>query len=125
MRRPFVEAMANAMQERLEANEHKDGMGFDDLSDVLVKLLEEVHELARAAQLDDDPNDIIKEAADVANVAGMVAAWRTRRLPLWTEKICNGMLGPKTTKQRLDEFKKELDALGAKMASFMADQGRE
>lgn len=85
-RRPFVEAMADAMQERLEANAHKDGGGFDDTASVLTKLLEEVYELAQAVEIGLHPSTVLKEAADVANVAGMLAAFCSEKaLPSWTD----------------------------------------
>lgn len=90
-RRPFVEKMAEAMEYRLAANEHKDRSGFDDTAQVISKLLEEVHELIREAtgNSSDATRSLVlrREAADVANLAGMLASFCDERaLPNWETK---------------------------------------
>ncbi len=85
-RRPFVEAMANAMQERLEANAHKNGMEWGSRKVIIAKLLEEVCELVEESASSKDPEKLRKEAADVANVAGMLAAYcDNHALPDWRD----------------------------------------
>lgn len=79
--RPFVDEMARLMEERLRANDHKNAPDtegvFDCTYEAIAKLLEEVHELIQVVTDLRNANasfdDLRREAADVANVAGMLA----------------------------------------------------
>jgi len=81
--RPLVREIAIEMEKRFRANDHKNGGGFDDDFSVIVKLLEEVHELANVVCDYHDPDGIVREAADVCNLAAMVASYSSGRLPSW------------------------------------------
>lgn len=65
------------MAERLEANDHKTGWDHMSLTQLLQRLRQETGELERAIAKTDavhvDNGSIIKEAADVANFAMMIA----------------------------------------------------
>lgn len=73
--RPFVQAMARAMETQLQKNDHKNGRGWDGLDDVFAKLAEEVAELMLAASSGVSSKCLREEAADVANLAGMVVVY--------------------------------------------------
>lgn len=60
-----------AMSEKLEENRHKEGWQDLGIADCVVRLLEEVDELLEAAAAE-DPKEVRREAADVANFAGMI-----------------------------------------------------
>lgn len=68
--RPEVRAFADAMEEQLSANDHKGGWQRDTALSLLRRLREETTELARAIG---GEGDVLKEAADVANFAMMIA----------------------------------------------------
>jgi len=86
---PSVVAMANAMQEKLDKNEHKDGWNKKgkrgwllpncDVEFLISKLNEETEELRHVVRRDNIHmpirllDDIRLEAADVANIAMMIA----------------------------------------------------
>jgi len=82
---PSIIAMANAMQEKLDKNEHKDKKGKRgwlppdcNVEFLIRKLNEETRELRYAARRDNlhmmnRLNDVRFEAADVANIAMMIA----------------------------------------------------
>lgn len=61
------------MVQKLRANDHKRGWEDDGYEDLLLRLREETAELARAIRKNRPPATIIKEAADVANFAMMIA----------------------------------------------------
>jgi len=85
---PSIIMMANAMQEKLDKNEYKDGWNKKgkrgwllpdcDVEFLISKLNEETRELRYAARRDNIHmmnrlNDVRFEAADVANIAMMIA----------------------------------------------------
>jgi NTP pyrophosphatase (non-canonical NTP hydrolase) len=69
--RPVVRAIAVKMEQKLRANDHKSYQGVPAIV-LFRKLLEEVYELYDAI-LWKSPEDIAEEAADVNNVATMIA----------------------------------------------------
>lgn len=69
--RPEVEAFAQAMECALRANDHKPGWKNDAPSALIDRLYQEVRELDRTPMA--APDAVLKEAADVANFAMMVA----------------------------------------------------
>lgn len=73
-RRPFVEAIADAMEDQLRANDHKGGK-WNSLDELSAKLSEEVDELRQEAMHGNSTVKLLKEAADVANVAGMFVTY--------------------------------------------------
>lgn len=74
-----VEAFADAMEAQLRANDHKGGWKMDKPEDLFVRLTEEAseldHEIAQKYIRETlfDPSEVVKEAADVANFAMMIA----------------------------------------------------
>ena len=75
--RPEVAAFAKAMEAKLKENDHKGGWnrGEDTPDELMARLLEEAEELENALHpmRKRDPKRILREAADVANFAMMVA----------------------------------------------------
>ncbi len=73
--RAEVIAFADAMEERLRANDHKGGWRDCELGWLSQRLLEEWRELDGALWPEEtrDPVEVIHEAADVANFAMMIA----------------------------------------------------
>ena len=69
--RKSVRKMAALMEGRMRANDHKNGP--TDLAWLLAKLNEEIAELSKEAIAAGD--DTFREAADVANVAMIIACW--------------------------------------------------
>jgi NTP pyrophosphatase (non-canonical NTP hydrolase) len=71
--RPEVAAFALAMEDKLRQNDHKGG--WDDCSKqyMAMRLTQEREELRDAIARGAPPEEILKEAADVANFAMMVA----------------------------------------------------
>ena len=67
----------NVMNEQLYINKHKGGWKHLDDSYLLARLMEELGELAVAIEYGINKKDIIKEAADVANFAMMIADKRS------------------------------------------------
>lgn len=67
--RPIVEEFANVMEDVLKENDHKGG--WDNLShhEMLERLFEEANELDGALYNKGVPENVRKEAADVANFA--------------------------------------------------------
>jgi len=61
------------MEDQLRANEHKGGWKHLDDSYLLARLMEELGELAVAIEYGTNKKEIIREAADVANFAMMIA----------------------------------------------------
>lgn len=78
--RPIVVRMAAAMEARFAANDQKNGRPLD-WDFLVIKLLEEVHELAEATYVNLDDDLILREAADVANVAALIVAAVDRDFP--------------------------------------------
>lgn len=70
--RSVVRLFAEMMEARLRANNHKPGWRNDDLHDLLFRLQEEREELI-IAMLGEDADAVLREAADVANFAMMIA----------------------------------------------------
>lgn len=64
---------AAAMAERLDANSHKSGWADMTPGALLRRLKQEVGELDRAIKSGAVPEQVIREAADVANFAAMIA----------------------------------------------------
>lgn len=71
--RPEVAWFAQQMEKVLRANDHKGGWEADALEDLCCRAEEELDELHHALAVDDDATKVIKEAADVANFAMMIA----------------------------------------------------
>lgn len=75
--RPVVRAFAEAMERELRENEHKGGRDAWRkcyAEDLLDRVKEETNELAgEVCRLKPDPQRALSEAADVANMAMMVA----------------------------------------------------
>jgi hypothetical protein len=73
--RPALAWFAQAMERKLRANDHKGGWidGKCDLLFLFEKLTEERRELTRATGKGGTPEQILEEAADVANIAMMIA----------------------------------------------------
>lgn len=70
---PQVDALAVAMKERLDANAHKPGWRGDYADDLIERIEDETGELRRAVAAGKPPAEILRESADVANFAMMVA----------------------------------------------------
>lgn len=73
--RPEVEAFADAMEAKLRANDHKRGWRECNLQYLSMRLTQEREELRQAIERDATPQEILDEAADVANFAMMIADW--------------------------------------------------
>jgi NTP pyrophosphatase (non-canonical NTP hydrolase) len=83
--RPEILALAHLMQDKLDKNKHKDGKGWERDEDgarkgwlcpmdfLIAKLMEEVSELAMAVHEGELSINVHYEAADVANLAMMIA----------------------------------------------------
>lgn len=71
--RPVVGRFVEALETKLDANEHKGGWQNDTPQALLARLREETDELAAAIESGADAAHILGEAADVANFAMMVA----------------------------------------------------
>ena len=83
--RPEILALATLMQAKLDKNKHKDGAGWErdengarkgwicPMDFLIAKLMEEVSELVMAVHEDENGIDVHYEAADVANLAMMIA----------------------------------------------------
>jgi hypothetical protein len=70
------ERVAARMEEMLNVNAHKGGRGMwlnDDPRDLLARVRQEVDELEEALAAGASPKTVWEEAADVANMAAMVA----------------------------------------------------
>ena len=61
------------MQEKLDANDHKDHWSTMSLQYLFTRLAQETGELSRANKKKLHPDQIDREAADVANFAMMIA----------------------------------------------------
>lgn len=76
--RPEVRAFAEAMEAQLRANDHKPGWKNDSAFSLLVRLQEEKDELLEAVSCGrigspEWAKRVVKETADVANFAMMIA----------------------------------------------------
>lgn len=77
--RKEVKTFAAAMEQQLVANDHKSGWQQDTPEDLLLRLLEESAEVStelrlnRGSWTDIDRAALVKECADVANFAMMIA----------------------------------------------------
>ena len=70
--RPEVEAFARAMERKLRDNDHKPHWSECEQLYLRARLLEEVKELWHALE-NEAPENVLLEAADVANFAMMLA----------------------------------------------------
>lgn len=82
MTRPAVAWFAEAMEQKLQANDHKPDWSGSDTQHLVHRLLEEVLELHQACVVTEVQapemkqmcvSEIVREAADVANFAMMIA----------------------------------------------------
>jgi len=72
-------AFTHEMAKKLEANSHKHGWDYTMDQWLLDRLNEEVEELTKALNSEPPvPDDIVREAADVANFAMFIAAKRLK-----------------------------------------------
>lgn len=71
--RRVVAWFAERMEGKLLENDHKGGWHDEHPSDLYERLLEEARELKEALMLGAESYDIVREAADVANIAMMLA----------------------------------------------------
>ena len=76
--RRCVLRFAVEMERKLRANDHKGGWDDDEVEDLLARIPEETAELERALERyysvhTQGPDEVVGEAADVANFAMMVA----------------------------------------------------
>lgn len=82
--RPEVAEFAQAMERKLRANDHRPGWGNDHPQALLARMKDEAGELEgaayrcwvsglRGAEVEDLAQEVLYEAADVANFAMMVA----------------------------------------------------
>jgi NTP pyrophosphatase (non-canonical NTP hydrolase) len=69
----LVPWFAAAMAERLDANSYKRGWASMSPRRLLVRLKQETAELQRALAAGRPAADVVREAADVANFAAMIA----------------------------------------------------
>ena len=86
-----MQELAWAMERQLMKNDHKNGGGWDGIEEVFCKLIEEVHELMKEAcgpLTPNHENKLLMEAADVANLAGMVVVYCCNMIPSY-EKIAD------------------------------------
>lgn len=72
--RASVDWFSQEMERELRHNDHKPGWIGDDLTSLLFRVYDEVRELREALSDEEmDPVKVIAEAADVANMAMMIA----------------------------------------------------
>lgn len=73
--RTELQWFAGVMEEKLKQNDFKGGWKDEEFTYLLGRLLEEVRELYREVEEENewDPEKIAEEAADVANIAMMIA----------------------------------------------------
>ena len=70
--RPEVVAFADAMEAKLKENDHKRHWRYLGMQTLSMRLTQEREELRRAVE-GGDPESVLREAADVANFAMMIA----------------------------------------------------
>lgn len=78
--RPEVAEFAKRMEQILRANDHKGGWRLMSLEALFNRAVEELDELQRDITFTRDPEQIAKEAVDVANFMLMIAD-NAKRLP--------------------------------------------
>jgi NTP pyrophosphatase (non-canonical NTP hydrolase) len=88
--RPEVALFALEMERKLQENDHKGGWSRCTKQYLSMRLTQEREELRRAVERG-DPNDIRREAADVANFAMMLA------------DVCDGLTYESSPKLLLEE----------------------
>lgn len=71
--REEVARFARVMEAKLRVNDHKAHWRDTSIMDLLIRLREEVDELAQEVVAGTDPLAIVFEAADVADIAMMIA----------------------------------------------------
>lgn len=71
-RREPVNWFSRQMEERLRQNDHKSGWQHDNWDALIRRLREETEELIDACR-DMGPNSVVRECADIANFAMMIA----------------------------------------------------
>lgn len=71
--RPEVMRFARAMEEKLAENDHKGGWLDETFTWLLGRLEDEMRELKRAVRKGEPARTVLREAADVANFAMMIA----------------------------------------------------
>lgn len=72
MTRPSVQRFAEQMEQKLFENDHKADWLTETVGDLLVMLRDECRELREAVECGTSM-EIVREAADVANIAMMIA----------------------------------------------------
>jgi NTP pyrophosphatase (non-canonical NTP hydrolase) len=72
MREEILE-FALAMENKLQNNDYKGHWCGCDKEYLTVKLMEEIHELFKAIMQRESDDEVISEAADVANIVMMIA----------------------------------------------------
>lgn len=70
--RQSVATFAQAMEEKLRENDHKGGWKKCDMQYLSMRLTQEREELRRAVERG-NPEEVLREAADVANYCMMIA----------------------------------------------------
>ncbi|ARF70707.1 hypothetical protein B7C51_24855 (plasmid) [Paenibacillus larvae subsp. pulvifaciens] len=71
--RPEVQWFAEQMELKLRENDHKGGWADCLIEHLLRQVPREYRELLKALLWDDLPDEVIREAADIANYAMMIA----------------------------------------------------
>lgn len=71
--RPEIETFAAAMERKLRAHDHKPHWSEAEIAYLLRRLSQELGELRRAIRDWSSVDDVVDEAADVANFAMMIA----------------------------------------------------
>ena len=75
--RPEVDKFSQAMEEKLRENDYRGGWQHCDIDYLFMRMAEERQELRRAVR-GKDPVKVLREAADIANFALMIADNFTR-----------------------------------------------
>jgi NTP pyrophosphatase (non-canonical NTP hydrolase) len=91
--RPEVDAFADAMEAKLRANDHKRHWRFLDMRTLSRLLTHEIEELRLAVERC-DPEEVLREAADVANFCMMTADMVKRNPKKANAKIRGGEAVP-------------------------------
>lgn len=74
--RQIIREFADAMEERMAANDDKPGNWRDDtVASLFDRLDDEANELRTAIDIGDDLEAVIREGADVANFAMIIVDW--------------------------------------------------
>lgn len=80
--RPFVKRFAEEMERKLRENDYKEDK-FEHRGEILARIIEETGELFRSCYI---KGASLSEAADVANMCGMLVFWDGSELPDWELK---------------------------------------